>query len=128
MRKRGRRTCGFGTHKKNRGGGSQGGKGKAGRFKHKKTWVLTFEPNYYGKRGFKVPVKAKKEVNTITLRNIDVLAKKLNKTEINLSELGFDKVLSTGVLTQPLTITAKKIVGKAKEKIESSGGKAIENV
>ena len=128
LRKRGRRTCGFGTHKKNRGGGSQGGKGKAGRFKHKKSWVLTNQPDYYGKTGFKVPVMAQKETKAITLRNIDALAKKLKKTEINLTELGFDKVLSTGELTQPLTITAKKFVVKAKQKIESSGGKAIENV
>ena len=64
----------------------------------------------------------------ITLREIDVLAKKLNKTEIDLSELGYDKVLSTGNLTQALTIKAKKIVEKAKQKIENVGGKAIENV
>ena len=58
----------------------------------------------------------------------DVIARKLGKKEIDVSELGYDKVVATGVLTQPLTITAKKIVGKAKEKIENSGGKAIENV
>ena len=127
-KRRGTRTYGCGSHKKKRGGGSRGGRGKAGRFKHKKSWVMRYEPDYYGKVGFKIPPKAKKEIKAITLRDIDVLAKKLNKTEIDLSELGYDKVISTGNLTQPLTIKAKKFVEKAKQKIENAGGKAIENV
>ena len=128
LRKRGRRVCGHGSHKKNRNAGSRGGRGKAGRFKHKKTWVYTFEPDYIGgDKGFKIPVKAQRSIKTITLRDIDVIAKKLSKKEIDVSEFGYGKVVSTGELTQPLTITAKKIVEKAKEKIENSGGKAIEN-
>jgi len=128
LKKRGSRTQGYGSHKKHRGGGSRGGRGKAGRKKHKKSWVMRYQPDYFGKRGFKIPPKAKKEIKAITLRDVDILAKKLNKNEINLSELGYDKVLSTGNLTQPLTIKAKKFVEKAKQKIESMGGKAIENV
>jgi large subunit ribosomal protein L15 len=128
LRKRGRRTNGFGCHKKNRNAGSRGGRGKAGRFKHKKSWVYTFEPDYIGgDKGFKIPVKAQKNIKAITLRDIDIIAKKLSKTEIDVSEFGYDKVVATGVLTQPLTIKAKKIVDRAKEKIESTGGKAIEN-
>jgi large subunit ribosomal protein L15 len=128
LRKRGRRTCGHGHHNKNRNSGSRGGRGKSGRFKHKKTWVYTFEPDYIGgNKGFDVPVKAHHVVNSITLRDIDVIAKRLNLKEIDVSEFGYDKVVATGVITQPLTITAKKIVDRAKEKIESSGGKAIEN-
>jgi large subunit ribosomal protein L15 len=127
--KRGRRTCGFGSHKKNRNGGGRGGRGKAGRFKHKKTWVYTVEPDYIGKRGFTIaPKAAGRQATVITLRDIDKLAKKMNVKEIDVSALGFDKVLSTGELTQPLTIKATKIVEKAKEKIEAVGGKAIENV
>jgi len=128
IRKRRGRGSGYGSHKKHRGSGSRGGVGKAGRKKFKKSWVVKHEPRYFGKRGFKVPVNAKKQIRSINLRDIDLLANSLNKTEINLSELGFDKVLSTGNLTQPLTIKAKKFVEKAKQKIEQSGGKAIENV
>lgn len=125
---RGSRSCGYGSHKKHRGAGSRGGRGKSGRFKHKKSWVIRFEPDYFGKRGFTVPPEVKKEVRIINLRDIDNLAKKLKKTEIDLGELGYDKVLSKGKLTQPLTIKAKKFVEKAKKKIEDVGGKAVENV
>ena len=127
-RMRGSKTHGWGMKKKHRGAGSRGGRGKAGRFRHKKSWVLRYEPDYYGKRGFKTPIEVKKDIKTITLKDLDILAKKLNKAEVDVSELGYDKVLSTGKLTQALTIKANKIVKKAKEKIEKAGGKAIENV
>jgi large subunit ribosomal protein L15 len=125
---RGSRTQGYGSHKKHRGGGSRGGRGKAGMMKHKKSWMLKYEPNHFGRRGFKVPSGAKKQLKAISLKDIDILAKKLNKTEINISEFGYDKVLSTGKLTQPLTIKAKKFVERAKKKIEETGGKVIESV
>lgn len=123
---RGSRTQGFGI--KNRGGGSRGGRGQSGLQKHKKSWMLKYDPNHFGKRGFKVPQAVKKHVMSITLKDIDILARKMKKTEIDISELGFDKVLSTGKLTQPLTIKAKKFVEKAKKKIEEAGGKVVENV
>jgi large subunit ribosomal protein L15 len=99
----------------------------SGRFKHKKSWAIRFEPEYFIKKGFTIPPKALREVKAITIRDIDALAKRLNKTEIDISEFGYGKVISTGELTQPLTIKAKKFVEKAKQKIESAGGKAIEN-
>ena len=127
-KKRGSRTCGYGITKKHRGAGSRGGRGKAGLLKHKKTWMIKYDPDHFGKKGFKVPVKAKNIVKSITLRDLDTLAKNLNKTEIDVSEFGYDKVLSKGILTQPLTVKARKIVDRAKKKIEESGGKVVENV
>jgi len=128
IRKRRGRGSGYGSHKKHRGSGSRGGVGNAGLRKYKKSWMIKYDPEHFGRRGFKVPISAKKEIRAINLRDIDILAKKINKNEIDLSELGFDKVLSKGKITQPLTIKAKKFVEKAKNKIEEAGGKAIENV
>jgi large subunit ribosomal protein L15 len=125
-RMRGSHTHGWGAKKKHRGAGSQGGRGQAGMLKHKKSWMLMHDPNHFGNIGFTIP-KAK-EVRAVTLKDLDMFAKKLGKTEVDVSELGFDKVLSTGKLTQALTIKAKKFVEKAKQKIEEAGGKAIENV
>lgn len=128
-RMRGSKTHGWGMKKKHRGAGSRGGRGKAGMWKHKKSWRIRYDPDYLSKtKGFKVPIEVKQNIKTITLKDVDILAKNLNKTEIDVSQLGFDKVLSSGRLTQALTIKANKIVEKAKEKIEKAGGKAIENV
>jgi len=126
-KKRGSRTCGYGITKKHRGAGSRGGRGKAGMMKHKKTWMIKYDPNHFGKKGFKVPLKAKNVTKSITLRDLDTLAIKLNRTEIDVSEFGYDKILSKGFLTQPLTVKAKKIVERAKKKIEEAGGKVVEN-
>jgi len=125
---RGRRTYGYGSHKKHRGGGSRGGRGKAGLKKHKKSWMIKYEPDHFGKSDFKVPIMAKKEIKAINLKDIDILAKKLNKKEIDVSEFGYQKVLSEGKLTQPLTIKAKMFSKKVKEKVEKAGGKVIEHV
>jgi len=127
-RMRGSHTHGWGMKKKHRGAGSQGGRGQSGMLKHKKSWMLKNDPDHFGEIGFKIPSKAKKEIRAITLKDLDMLAKSLRKVEIDVSEYGFDKVLSNGKLTQPLTVKAKKFVEKAKQKIEEAGGKAIENV
>jgi large subunit ribosomal protein L15 len=126
-KRRGSRTCGYGMSKKHRGGGSRGGRGNAGMLKHKKTWMVKYDPDHFGRKGFKVPVKAKNVIKAITLRDLDILARKLGKSEIDVSELGYDKILSKGTLTQPLTIKAKKVVERARKKIEESGGKVVDN-
>ncbi len=123
-RQRGSKTHGWGSKKKHRGGGSRGGKGQSGLMKHKKSWMIKYDPNHFGKVGFTIPYSRKEKA--ITLKEIDVLARQQNKNEINVSELGYDKVLGSGRLTQPLTIKASKFVEKAKQKIEQAGGKYIE--
>ncbi|MFH0928782.1 MAG: uL15m family ribosomal protein [Candidatus Aenigmatarchaeota archaeon] len=127
-RQRATRTCGYGSTKKHRGKGSRGGRGKAGLHKQKKTWMINNDPNHYGKKGFIIHTDARNAVRSITLRDLDVLARKMKKTELNVSELGFDKVISKGSLTQPLTIKANKITERAKQRIEESGGKVIVDV
>jgi large subunit ribosomal protein L15 len=129
-RMRGSKTHGWGSKKKHRGAGSRGGRGNAGMLKHKKTMLIKYNPDYLSgpdHKGFRIPGQAK-DIRTITLKDIDIIAKKNNKAEIDVSQLGYGKVLSTGKITQALTIKAKKIVEKAKKRIEEAGGKAVENV
>ena len=121
---RGKKTFGYGSKKKHRGGGSRGGRGMAGSFGHKKLKILKENPEHFGKRGFKR--KKKKEVKAINLIEIEKIASKLGKNKINVSELGYNKVIGKGKLTQPLEIEAKVFSEKAKVKIEEAGGKAVE--
>lgn len=124
-KRRGSRTCGYGMSKKHRGGGSRGGRGRSGMLKQKKTWMVKNDPDHFGRHGFKVPVNAKNIVRAINLRDLDILARKMKKTDIDIAEFGYDKIISTGKLTQPLTVKAKKIVEKARNKIEEAGGKVV---
>lgn len=120
-KKRGTRTLGKGTMKKWRGKGHRGGKGYAGSKKHRKSWILRFEPEHLGKRGF--IAKTSKSVKAVNLRDLEKLAG--DKKEINLEELGFDKVLGSGNITKKLVVKANAFSRLAKEKIEKAGGKAV---
>ncbi|MEM5836743.1 MAG: uL15m family ribosomal protein [Candidatus Aenigmatarchaeota archaeon] len=119
---RGRRTY-HGSHKKARGGGSRGGRGKAGLHKHKWSYVVKYEPDHFGKRGF-TPIK-RREVKCINLKELEKIAREKNLNEIDVSQLGYEKVLGAGKISSPLTIKAKFFSEKARKKIEEAGGKAI---
>jgi len=126
-----------GAKKKWRGGGSRGGRGMSGMMKHKKSFAIKMHPKIVGaslhkrkgnKFGFKIPPQVKRihQINTISIRDIDILATKLGLKEVNLADYDFQKVLSGGRLTRPLTVKAAKFSEKAKHIIEECGGKAIE--
>jgi large subunit ribosomal protein L15 len=133
-RRRGERTY-HGSHKKWRGGGSRGGRGRAGLHKHKWSYVAKYEPKYFGKRGFKRPLAVRREIKTINLSELDKIVDKLleegkaekenEKIKINLLKIGYEKLLGSGKLTKPLIIESKSFSNKAIEKIEKAGGKAI---
>ncbi|MCK4335311.1 MAG: uL15 family ribosomal protein [Candidatus Aenigmarchaeota archaeon] len=120
-KKRGTRTLGKGTMKKWRGKGHRGGKGYAGSKKHRKSWILRYEREHLGKRGF--ISKTSKSVKAINLRDLETLAG--DKKEIVLAGLGYDKVLGSGNVTKKLVVKAKAFSRIAKEKIEKAGGKAV---
>ena len=134
---RGQRSYGFGSHKKHRGGGSRGGRGGAGLHKHKWSYIVKFEPDHFGKVGFKRPVKSVEEINAVNLKQLDQIAEKLlkekiaekeeEKIKIDVSKLGFQKVLGSGKLTRPLIIEAKYFSKQAIKKIEESGGKVVKH-
>jgi len=132
---RGKRTYGYGSHKKHRGKGSKGGKGKAGLHKHKWSYTVKYAPEHFGKRGFKRPSAVVKEIKAINLKKLDQISEKLleqklaekenDKIKINVLKLGYKKVLGSGKLTKPLIIEAKYFSKQAIKKIEEAKGKAV---
>ena len=85
-RMRGSQTCGWGAKKKHRGAGSRGGHGKSGMLKHKKSLRIRYDPFYLrSTKGFTLPSEAKKEVRAVTLRELDILAKKQGRNRVCLS-------------------------------------------
>lgn len=132
---RGKRSCGMGVRNNYRGKGMQGGKGMAGTGKRagqKKTWVLKYAPEYFGKRGF---LSLKQKVGKENVINLDDLQIKLEKfikegkakktenfIEIELKDF---KILSRGNVKEKFLVKAASFSKKAKEKIEKAGGSAI---
>lgn len=130
---RGSRSHGWGKTRVHRKSGMRGGVGKAGPKSHH--WILTVigKRPPLGKKGFKRPQKiaqAKKVVNIShleamlpTLLKEGSAVQKGNLLEVNLTELGYEKLLAQGEVSLPLKITIKEASEKAIEKIKEAGGK-----
>ncbi|RLG67058.1 MAG: 50S ribosomal protein L15 [Methanobacteriota archaeon] len=134
----GSRTWGGGSAKKRRGAGHRGGKGWAGSGKKKKTkwtWVIKYQPDYFGSHGFKRPQNQVFEPVVVNLDQVEELVEKHNelvvgrdgedRAIIDLSKLGVDKVLGRGKIGQPMVIRAPTFSKTAKQKLEAIGGKAV---
>lgn len=123
-RQRGSKTHGWGSKKKHRGKGSQGGSGRSG-WKHRKLMFikqgLKSKKRFksLGQRGMKKPRRG------INISDLLKLAE--GRKEISLKEVGYEKLLGRGELTKPLTVKAAAFSAKARQKIEKSGGKALED-
>lgn len=124
VKQRGSKTHGYGSKKKHRGGGSKGGKGRGGTKDQKKLWLWK-RGESLGKRGFKSlrDKGLRPSGRAINLRDVARLAGE--RKEIDLKDYGYERVLGSGNIGRPLSIRAKHFSAKAKDKVESAGGKVI---
>jgi|SRR3989344_1162104 len=124
-RLKGSYTYGWGSKKKHRKAGNRGGHGMSGtgkRSDHKKTLILKkYGLDYFGKSGFKRPLKVLKNIKTININDLI----KFNMDIIDLKKLGYDKLLGKGCIEKKVTVIVEKYSNNAKEKIEKIGGKVL---
>ena len=123
---RGSRTQGYGRIGQHRDSGSKGHR-KVGRHKHLWSWVVTHEPNYFGKNGFTSRQSIHSHEKPINLIKVEEIARTSQgeKPQINLTALGYTKLLGTGKVTKPLTIHVASFSKSAAEKIKEAGGEII---
>lgn len=134
-RYRGSRTCGGGSTKMRRGAGHRGGRGNAGIKKHNKTWYLTHDPSALVHKGPgrpDVPRTIPRSVNIRTLEENaeDLIAKgiaerKEGKVSLDLSRLGYDKLLGAGVIRNAWLIRAAGASKTAARKVSEAGGEIL---
>jgi len=120
-----------GQHRKH---GQKGGR-KVGRHKGSWTYVIKYEPNYFGKKGFTSIQALHKQIHAINIGQLDQLIHKLThektiqkkkgKTYIDLTQHGYQKLLATGKLTKPLIIKVDSYSQNAAKKIKEAGGQII---
>jgi len=118
-----------------RGAGHRGGRGNSGLHKHMWSWVVKYDPQHFGKYGFKRPQKTVFKFQTVNLDYLDEKAQELlkngqateenDKIVIDVTELGYNKVLGRGKLTQALLIKSPLFSESALRKIEEAGGEAV---
>ncbi|MGD9131437.1 MAG: uL15 family ribosomal protein [Candidatus Bathyarchaeota archaeon] len=135
-KQRGSRTHGYGQIGQHRsGGGGRGGHGKAGFDKHKWTYVLKYEPDYWKKKGFVSTRTLGKKVSIINVGKLDDLVdrldseKKLERKEkkifLDLESLGYDKLLGTGEISKTLLVKVASYSEAASKKLEEAGGEIL---
>ena len=136
VKHRGHNTHGHGASKKHRGAGSRGGRGNAGTGKRagqKKAGLKGFKLGH--SKGF-LRRRGLLRENTINLGNFNAhtinkyvragQAKKEGQVYVlNLSALGYDKLLGTGNTDLKLKITVAKCSVSAAEKIKAAGGEVL---
>ena len=123
---------GGGSTKKRRGAGHRGGRGNSGGNKHHWTWMVINDPNHFGKYGFKRPQKTIQEFKPVNLTYIDNEIERLLADEVavredgqivlDVTKMGYNKVLGGGSLSQAMTIQSPMFSQSAIEKIENAGG------
>lgn len=124
-RKKSRKKRGRQNHSglRRRGAGNRGGRGNAGQGKksggQKQTKRLA-KGKRLGKYGFKNPTK--KKVKAINLRD---LKKHVKGKELDVTKIGYDKVLGKGEAPKGLTIKARSFSKSAEDKIKKANGKAV---
>jgi large subunit ribosomal protein L15 len=128
-KKRGSRTVGYGRVGQHRKSGSQGMR-KAGRHKHLWSYVLRYEPEYFGKKGFTSPKSLKQKAKVINIGKLEELAQKTSEQKegkifIDLETLGYTKLLGTGKITKPLIVKIASCSKSAAEKIKEAGGQIL---
>ncbi|MCD6369587.1 MAG: uL15 family ribosomal protein [Thermoproteales archaeon] len=130
---RGSRTCGWGRTGQHRRSGSRGGRGRVGYHKHKWTWVVKYAPDWFGKHGFTRHPSLVPRVNSI---NVGEICERLNewlkagiaeetkdgKIFIDVTKLGYNKVLGEGEVNKAIIVKAVYFTKKAIEKIRNAGG------
>jgi len=134
-RLRGSHTHGWGSKKKHRGSGNRGGFGKAGtgkRADQKKPSI--WKEDYFGKRGFKFK-GMKEDIKPVNIQFVEenadkwcasnIASKKNDVYVIELSKLGFNKLLGKGRVTRKLNITVKYASAEAIARVKSAGGEVI---
>jgi len=129
---RGSRTHGRGK-KAGRGHGKRGGVGKAGGHKHKWVSTLKYDRDHYGQKGkgFKRPQSVVGKANTINVDQLRKLKEHLIRTgvekeggkELNLTALGYEKLLGSGACQGAWEVTVEEATPRAIEKVEAAGGK-----
>lgn len=132
---RGSHNHGKGTGVSNgRGSGNRGGFGRAGTGKKGDSKKPAFWKNakYFGKFGFGMHAKNKPVIinigdieERINQLILDKHVKSGAEVSLNLTELGFEKLLGAGSLSHAVTITIKTASEQAVKKVEAAGGKIL---
>mgnify|MGYP001770768842 FL=1 len=134
---RGWRTHSWGRVGQHRKSGQSGGRGRAGLLKHKKSWLLKATNGelypLIGKHGFvsrfervgKVINVGELEALLAKLTSEGAVEVKEGKYVVDLTKLGYVKLLGEGKVSKPIVVKVKAASAKAIKAIKEAGGEVM---
>ena len=126
-KQRGSRYCGWGQVGQHRQSGSRGGVGGAGKHKHHWNRTVIEEPDHFGHHTSN-SIDSNTVKKWININQLDSMFERYGsiqdnqKASLNLTSLGYDKLLGRGKIQSSMSIRIEKFSAKAKEKVELAGG------
>ncbi|MGC8969124.1 MAG: uL15 family ribosomal protein [Conexivisphaera sp.] len=128
--KRGTRVVGWGRVGQHRKSGRTGGRG--GLKRHKRSWMLKYEPDHFGYHGFyrhPAPNKVRRWVN---VRDLDEIyegsgsrATEGGVPVIDLASMGIEKLLGGGSVSRAYKVIVGSATPSAVEKVKGAGGSVV---
>ena len=136
---RGSRTCGWGKSGQHRESGRRGGFGRAGRYRHKKSYLIRHKEfvhmKYVGMKGFVSVAQKRKPYRSLNLIQLSAMIERLIEEKkvqyenqipvVDLETLGFTKLLGSGAIVRPIRVKVASCSESAQKKIKDAGGEAI---
>src|SRR5690606_12747134 len=129
-KQRGSRYCGWGQIGQHRQAGRRGGVGGAGKHKHFFIRTVIEEPDHFGHDPF-ISFNRNLVHKWINVRDLDTVFAKHGKADENgkvvldLTSLGYDKLLGGGSISGDYAIIVAKVSESARSKSEAAGGEVI---
>ena len=126
---RGSRTHGWGQVGQHRASGHKGGLGVTGQLKHHFSSMLKYDPDHYGHNSTHPP-HPNITKKWISVRDLDDVFAKSGQQEgekkvLDLTKLGYDKLLGGGKLANAYTIKVDKYTTTAEQKVKQAGGEVL---
>jgi large subunit ribosomal protein L15 len=131
-KRRGDREMGRGK-KKGRGAGLRGGRGNAGKHKHKRVHYVKLGQEFgYTNYGFKRPDEAQEHTMAVNVSELDTVLPRLVEIgeaqhangvyTVDLEAMGIDKLLGSGQVRSKINVKVAEATESAKAKITEAGG------
>ena len=117
----------------------RGGFGDSGRYRHKKSRLIRDKEfvhmHYVGKKGFISVNQRKKQGKVLNLAQLSAMVEKLvsdkkaqmedQKITVDLSQLGFRKLLGEGSISRAVRVKVDRCSESAMNKLKEAGGEAL---
>ncbi|MFP3283022.1 MAG: uL15 family ribosomal protein [Nitrososphaeria archaeon] len=127
--KRGTRVVGWGRVGQHRKAGSRGGRGGSGLKRHKKSWMLRYDPDHFGRHGFHrhpAPNVVRRWINVGDLDELYPVSRaEGGALTVDLASLGIGKLLGGGSVRGAYNVTVGEASAEAVRKIKEAGGRVV---